>query len=86
VRNNAAGRRHWWSAPGRTLEFVLDRAHRARERPRPRDATGATSDVFPPPRELLDTTPDGIRLLRLGVLRVGDKVWITVLGIDAEDR
>jgi hypothetical protein len=30
--------------------------------------------------------PDGIRLLRLGVLRVGDKVGITVLGIDTEDR
>jgi hypothetical protein len=38
------------------------------------------------PRELLDATPDGIRLLRDGVLRVGDKVRITVVGIDAEDR
>jgi hypothetical protein len=24
ARNNAAGRRRWWSAPSRTLEFVLD--------------------------------------------------------------
>jgi hypothetical protein len=24
ARNNAAGRRRWWSAPGRTLEFVLE--------------------------------------------------------------
>jgi hypothetical protein len=29
---------------------------------------------------------DGIRLLWLGVLRVGNKVGIMVLGIDAEDR
>jgi hypothetical protein len=29
---------------------------------------------------------DGIRLLWLGVLLVGDEVGITVLGIDAEDR
>jgi hypothetical protein len=34
----------------------------------------------------LDATPDGIWLLWVGVLRVGDKVRITVLGIDAEDR
>jgi hypothetical protein len=38
-----------------------------------------------PPRELVDATADGIPLLRVGVVRVGVKVGITVVGIDAED-
>jgi hypothetical protein len=47
-------------------------AHRGRERPRPRDATGAAADDLPPPREQLDATPDGsVRLVRDGVVRVG---------------
>jgi hypothetical protein len=65
---------------------VRPRAHRARQRPRPGDAAAAASDTLPSPRELLDATADGIRLLRLGVLRVGDEVGITVLGNNAEDR
>jgi hypothetical protein len=34
----------------------------------------------------VDATADGIPILRVGVLRVGVKVGITVVGIDAEDR
>jgi hypothetical protein len=73
ARNNATGRRRWWSAPGRTPR-VRPRARRERERPRPRDAAGTAADALPPPRELLDATPDGIRLIRDGVLWVGEKV------------
>jgi hypothetical protein len=31
VRNNAAGRRRWWSAPGRTLEFVFEHIKRGND-------------------------------------------------------
>jgi hypothetical protein len=31
ARNNAAGRRCWWSAPDRTLEFVLDHIERGND-------------------------------------------------------
>jgi hypothetical protein len=65
-----------WPHPG-----VRPRAHRARQRPRLGDAAAAAFDALPPPRELLDATADGIRLLR-----IGDEVGITVLGIHAEDR
>jgi hypothetical protein len=34
----------------------------------------------------VDATVDGIPILRVGVLWVGVKVGITVVGIDAEDR
>jgi hypothetical protein len=70
ARNNAAGRR-------RTLEFVLDHIERGND---------PVLEMPPPPQELLDATADGIRLLWLGVLRIGDEVRITVLGIHAEDR
>jgi hypothetical protein len=43
------------------------------------------TDAVPPPRELLDATADGIRLLRIGILWVV-KVGITVVGIHVEDR
>jgi hypothetical protein len=81
ARNNAAGRRRWWSSPGRTLEFVLDHIERGND---------PALEMSPPPRPTLsscrlDAMADGIRLLRLGVLRVGDEVGITVLGIHAED-
>jgi hypothetical protein len=33
----------------------------------------------------VDATADGIPLLRVGIVRVGVKVGITVVGIDAED-
>jgi hypothetical protein len=77
ARNNATGRRRWWSVPGRTLEFVLEHIERGND---------PVLEMSPPPRELLDATADGIRLLRLGVLRVGDEVGITVLGIHTENR
>jgi hypothetical protein len=75
ARNNAAGRRHWWSAPGRTLEAVLTHTEHG------------NSPVLgmPPPRELVDATTDGILILGVGVVRVGVKVGITIVGIDAED-
>jgi hypothetical protein len=34
----------------------------------------------------VDATADGIPILRVGVVRVGMKVGITVVGIDAEYR
>jgi hypothetical protein len=34
----------------------------------------------------VDATTDGIPILRVGVVRVGVKVSITVVGIDTEDR
>jgi hypothetical protein len=77
VRNNAAGRRRWWSAPGRTLEFILKHIERSND---------PNLEMPPPPRDLLDAMEDGVRLLRLSVLRIGDEVSITVLGIHAEDR
>jgi hypothetical protein len=80
ARNNAVGRRALVER-ARPHARVRPRAHRARQRPRPGDATAVASDALPPPRELLDATADGIRLLR-----VGDEVGITVLGIHAEDR
>jgi hypothetical protein len=62
------------------------RAHRARELACPRDAAVTATDAIAAPRELVDATADGIPILRAGVLRVGLKVGITVVGIDAEDR
>jgi hypothetical protein len=45
------------------------------------------TDAVPLPRELLDATADGIRLLWIGVLRIGvGEVSIMVVGIHAEDR
>jgi hypothetical protein len=34
----------------------------------------------------VDATADGIPILRVGIVRVGVKVGITVVGIDTEDR
>jgi hypothetical protein len=80
--NNAASRRRWWSAPGRTLEAVLAQIERENSpilgMPPPQPPTL--------PRELVDATADGIPILRVSVLRVGLKVGITVVGIDAENR
>jgi hypothetical protein len=43
ARNNAIGRRRWWSAPGRTLEFVLDHIERGND----------PALEMPPPRPML---------------------------------
>jgi hypothetical protein len=56
-----------------------------RELAGPRDATATAIDAVLPLWELLDATVDGIRLLRIGILRVGE-VGIMVVGIHAEDR
>jgi hypothetical protein len=77
VRNNTAGHRRWWSAPGRTLEFVLEHIERGND---------PVLEMPPLPRELLDATADGIRLLWLSVLWISDEVGITVHGIHVEDR
>jgi hypothetical protein len=49
----------------------------------------AVAGAFPvaPPRKLVDATADGIPLVRVGVVRVGVEVGISLVrvGIDAED-
>jgi hypothetical protein len=57
------------------------RTSSARELARPQDAAAIATDAVAPPWELVDATADGIPILRVGV-----KVGITVVGIDAEDR
>jgi hypothetical protein len=44
ARNNAAGRRRWWSAPGRTLEFVLEHIEHGND---------PVLEMPPPPRPML---------------------------------
>jgi hypothetical protein len=52
---------------------------------RPRDTAAKATDSVASPRELVDATADGIPLLRVGIVRVGVEVGITVVGVDAED-
>jgi hypothetical protein len=55
ARNNAAGRHRWWSAPGRTLEFVLEHIERGND---------PVLEMPPPPRLTLSRRHGSSRMPR----------------------